>query len=306
MRATIEIAPPGMVEIQKVWTIGEILHQAAEHLQDKGVENSRLNAEIMLGHVLGLRRIELYLDYTRPLSGKELSSFRGMIKRRLAGCPLQYLTGETEFFSLAFQVNPSALIPRPETEILVEAVLDWVKVQELPWKIVDLGTGSGVIAIAVAIHLAEARLWATDRSAKALALARKNALRHEVLDRIRFCRGELFEPLKGQEEDLVAVVSNPPYVTSDQLKDLPREIRLHEPPLALDGGPDGLEVIRRVVAGAPQFLRPGGILAMEVGDGQAPGVQELVAKTRSFGSTWVVKDHQGVERVVMAEKAAAT
>jgi release factor glutamine methyltransferase len=292
-----------MSEMQKVWTIAELLSKAAEHLQDKGLENPRLNAEIMLGHLLSLKRLELYLHHDRPLNRRELSTFRDMIKRRLAGYPLQYLTGETDFFSLTFQVNPYALIPRPETEILVEAVLSRVRGLEPPREIADLGTGSGVIAITLAIHLAESQLWAMDCSSGALALARKNARRHGVADRIRFFQGDLFEPLKGREGSLAAVVSNPPYVSSNQLKNLSREIRLHEPSLALDGGPDGLGVIRRIVAGAPQYLRNDGILAVEVGDGQAPEVQKMVVETGAFGLPCAVKDYLGVERVVMAEKA---
>lgn len=287
-----------------MWNVASILSKTAEYLREKGLENPRLNAEVLLGHVLGLKRIDLYLNYHQPLQNGELSLFRSLVKRRLAGCPLQYLTGEAEFYSLSFQVDPAALIPRPETEILVKAILERLKPMAPPLKVADVGTGSGAIAIALAVHLREARFWATDRSAQALALARRNAHRHAVADRIFFSQGDLFEPLRGEEGTFTAVVSNPPYVSSDQLRELPREIRLHEPLMALDGGSDGLEVIRRLVAGAPQFLAEGGILALEVGAGQAAEVAKLMVKTEFLGRPQVLEDYAGVERVVLAERAA--
>jgi len=285
-----------------MWTIAEILNKTAEYLGRKDIESPRLNAEVILGHILGLERIDLYLNYDRPLRAREMSAFRALVRRRLAGYPLQYLTGEREFFSLNFQVSPAALIPRPETEILVQAVLEGLKSVEPPWKLLDLGTGSGVIAISLAVHLPQAHLRATDRSAEALALARRNAHRHGVADRISFLRGDLFEPLRGEEGTFMAVVSNPPYVRSDQIEDLPREIRLHEPLLALDGGPDGLKVIRRLVAEAAQFLVTDGILAVEVGAGQAPAVRELLAATGAFHLPQAIEDYAGIKRVVMARR----
>lgn len=283
-------------------TISKILQETTEYLGKKNLQDPRLNAEVMLGHVLDLRRIDLYLNYDRPLRDPEVSAFKTLVKRRLAGFPLQYLTGEREFFSLSFQVSPAVLIPRPETEILVETVLEGLQSLGPPWKIVDLGTGSGVIAITLAVHLPEAHLRATDRSAEALALARRNAHRHGVADRISFSQGDLWEPLRGEEGTFMAVISNPPYVRRDQLKDLPPEIRLHEPLLALDGGPDGLEIIRRVVAEAPRFLSQNGLLALEIGMGQAPAVKKLLVATGAFGQPLVVEDYLGIERVVMAER----
>jgi release factor glutamine methyltransferase len=285
-----------------VLTISKILQETTEYLGKKNLQDPRLNAEVMLGHVLDLRRIDLYLNYDRPLRDPEVSAFKTLVKRRLAGFPLQYLTGEREFFSLSFQVSPAVLIPRPETEILVETVLEGLQSLGPPWKIVDLGTGSGVIAITLAVHLPEAHLRATDRSAEALALARRNAHRHGVADRISFSQGDLWEPLRGEEGTFMAVISNPPYVRRDQLKDLPPEIRLHEPLLALDGGPDGLEIIRRVVAEAPRFLSQNGLLALEIGMGQAPAVKKLLVATGAFGQPLVVEDYLGIERVVMAER----
>jgi release factor glutamine methyltransferase len=251
---------------------------------------------------LNLKRIDLYLNHDRPLREAELATYRGLIKRRLAGYPLQYLTGETEFYSLGFRVNSAALIPRPETEILVEAVLDRISDWPSRPKIADLGTGCGVIAISLAVHLPEALLVATDRSAQALDLAQANATRHGVTERIRFCPGDLFDALRGQEGSFAAVVSNPPYVRSGELESLPVEIRLHEPLLALDGGRDGLEIIRRLVNGAASFLTEGGILALEVGAGQALSVAKLMSSTGALSDPEVIKDYCGVERVVLAER----
>jgi len=285
-----------------VQTVAEILNKTSGYLKRKGLENPRLNAEAMLEHVLGLKGIDLYLDHDRPMQDHELMAFRSLVKRRLAGCPVQYLTGETEFFSLSFQISSDALIPRPETEILVEAVLDLLKSRAQPLKVVDLGTGSGIIAINLAVHLGCAQLWATDCSREALALARRNAQRHGVGDRISFHQGDLYNPLRGLEGAFAAVVCNPPYVSSGQLEHLPREIRLHEPLVALDGGSDGLDVIRRIVIGAPSFLAAGGVLALEVGAGQASSVEQSIVETKAFSESWVVEDYARIERVVLAER----
>jgi release factor glutamine methyltransferase len=293
---------PLSAEKEQVRTVAETLNKSSAYLERKGLENPRLDAEVMLGHVLGLKRIELYLDHDRPMQDHELMTFRSLVKRRLAGCPVQYLTGETEFFSLSFQISSDALIPRPETEILVEAVLKHLKSRAQPLKVADVGTGCGIIAINLAVHLPQAQLWATDCSQEALALARRNAERHGVTDRISFHQGDLYNPLRGLEGAFAAVVCNPPYVSSDQLEHLPREIRFHEPLVALDGGPDGLDVIRRIVLEAPSFLAAGGILALEVGAGQAPSVEQLIVSTKAFRETWVVEDYARIERVVLAER----
>jgi release factor glutamine methyltransferase len=285
-------------------TVVEILSRTAQYLQGKGLENPRLNAEVMLGHVLDLQRVDLYLNHDRPLKEPELSAFRDLVRRRIAGWPLQYLTGRTEFLSLDFQLTPAVLIPRPETEILVETVLNQLRSWDSPVRIADVGTGSGIVAISLAVHLPRARLWATDRSPDALQLARVNAVRHGVNDRIDFLQGDLLEPLQGQEGSLTAVVSNPPYVRSAEMRELPPEIREHEPPLALDGGADGLAVIRRLVAQAPRFLVVGGHMALEVGAGQAPTVSQLMRNTGMLAEPRLVRDYHGVERVVMAQRSA--
>jgi release factor glutamine methyltransferase len=288
---------------RRVLTIREILHPTSHASRRESLDCSRLEAEIMLGHVLGLKRFELYLHGDRPLREEHLAAYRDLVRRRRAGWPLQYLIGQSEFFSLEFQVSPAALIPRPETEILVETVLEHLRGQERPLAVADLGTGCGNIAVALAVNLPQALLWATDISPQALQLAQANARHHAVAGRIRFAAGDLFEPLRGREGFFSAVVSNPPYVRTDQLSGLPVEIRHHEPLISLDGGDDGLAVIRRLAAQAGPFLVPGGLLALEVGAEQAPAAVEMLTLAGPFGRIQTMKDYNGIERVVLAQSA---
>ena len=287
-----------------MYTIGEILNRTATYLQEKGLENARLNAETLLSTVLHTSRIDLYMRFDRPLGGRELSAVRDLIKRRLSGHPLQYLTGQTEFYSLTLRVSPAALIPRPETEILVSALLQRLNRESGDLAVADVGTGCGNIAIALAVHLDRARLWATDRSPEALALARENARTHGVEDRIGFLQGDLLTPLEDRRVRLAAVISNPPYVSTDELKKLPVEIRDHEPREALDGGPDGLEVIRRLIPVAADALVPGGWLALEIGAGQAGRVEESISRSGRYRAAETIPDYNGIPRVVLARKAA--
>jgi len=287
-----------------VYTIGEILNRTARYLQEKGLENARLNAETLLSTILGLSRVDLYLRFDRPLGDQELSSLRDLIKRRLSGQPLQYLTGHTEFYSLTFQVSPAALIPRPETEILVSALLEHLDQHGSDLSAADVGTGCGNIAISLAVHLPGARLWATDRSPEALTLARTNACAHGLQERIEFLQGDLLKPLHRLRGRLNAVISNPPYVSTDELKELPVEIREHEPLTALDGGPDGLGIIRRLIGEAAEMLSPRGWLALEIGSGQARRVETMVSAARSYSDLETIPDYAGIPRVILARKAA--
>jgi release factor glutamine methyltransferase len=285
-----------------MYTVGEVLNRTAKYLKEKGFENSRLNAEVMLGHILDRARIGLYLEYDRPLSDAQLGGYRALLKRRLSGCPLQYVTGNTEFYSLGFEVSSAVLIPRPETEILVEAVVKRLARLPGPLEAADIGTGCGAIAVTLAVHLPQARLWATDRSPEALAVARANAERHGVSDRIQFARGDLFAPLGGREHSLAAVISNPPYVPTPQLRQLPIEIRDHEPVMALDGGHDGLDVVRRLISQAAGFLSPGGLLALEVGAGQAVTVGAFLEQQARLRPDGVIQDYAGHDRVILARR----
>ena len=257
-----------------------------------------------MAHCLGRGRLALYLQHDQPLSTAELANFKELIRRRLAGEPTQYITGHQEFWSLDFLVNPAVLIPRPETEILIDTVLKQVQQPDFPLAqgpLLDLGTGSGVLAIVLARELPVARFVALDLSAAALAVAQENARRHQVVERIGFIRGDLFQPLAPRPSFSV-IISNPPYVPTREWQHLPREIRHYEPRAALDGGPDGLAVIRRLVSEAHQYLIPGGLLALEVGQGQASAVLDLLLQQGAYAPAETRYDYQKIQRVVFARR----
>ena len=289
---------------KKTWTILQMLHWTAEYLDKKGIEHGRLNAERMLGHALGKRRLELYLEYDRPLAPNELSAYKTLLRERTNGLPLQYVLGETEFFSLPFSVRPPVLIPRPETEILVQTALDRLRRMEGPLAVADVGAGSGNIAVALASNFDTLTIYATDCSAEAIALAKENARRNRVSDSITFLCGDLTSPLEplSLSNGLHAILSNPPYVRTDEWNVLPPEIRDHESRTALDGGPDGLHFYRRLAACIVRYLTPKGFLAVEVGDGQSEAVQEILRSESSLSEIEVIEDLNGIARVIIAAK----
>jgi release factor glutamine methyltransferase len=265
---------------QQPWTLGRLLTWTTEHFAAQGCEAPRLEAEILLAHARGCKRIELYTRFDEVAEDSVRSCFRDLVRRRLAGCPVAYLVGHKEFFSLQFAVNPAVLIPRPDTETLVMACLEVAakEVAEKDARILEIGTGSGAVAVALAKHLPRIHVTATDISAEALEVARGNACRHGVADRIRFLHGDLFQPVPAQER-FAAVLSNPPYVSQEELPNLPRTVRDFEPLLALDGGPDGLDLVRKLIAQAPQYLSPGGWLLLEAAPHQIPAVEGLLRQT---------------------------
>jgi release factor glutamine methyltransferase len=258
---------------------------------------------VLLAHALGLNRLELYLRHDQPLTAEELARFKSLVLRRRQGEPVAYITGHREFWSLDFKVASGVLIPRPETEILVQAVLDVLKTENRKPKTetwgLDVGTGSGAVVIALARELPEMRWVAVDVSRAALAVARDNARRHQVAERLRFLQTDLFSGLKPGPRFEV-VVANPPYIPRMEWEQLPREIRDFEPPEALLGGDDGLDVIRLLARQAPRYLCPGGWLALEVGHGQADKVAELLQVTGEYDLIEKIPDYQGVLRVVRA------
>ncbi|MBM4038399.1 MAG: peptide chain release factor N(5)-glutamine methyltransferase [Planctomycetes bacterium] len=283
-------------ESARVWTIQALLQWTTRFFESKGIEGARLDGELLLANALGWKRIDLYARFDHVPTGNALARFREMVRARgLQRIPSKYLTGESEFYSLPLQVTPAVLIPRPETELLVERALALLaKDQEA--LVADLGTGSGAIAIAVATHRPLARLVATDVSAEALAVARANAEHHGVSGRIEFRQGDWFAALEaGTCFD--AVLSNPPYVAAPDLERAMPEVRDHEPRAALDGGPDGLSCLRVLIGGAPPWLKPGGWLVLEIGAGQAQGVLELAKETEAYGAMQVTPDYQGIPRI---------
>jgi release factor glutamine methyltransferase len=270
----------------------KILQWTASYFNDKGIDGGRLDAELLLSEVLKLDRVGLYLNFDRPLSATEQAVFRQRVSRRARREPVQYILGETEFWSLALRVTPDVLIPRADTEVLVEEALKKVSG---PCTLLDVGTGSGAIAVALASELPEARVEAVDISPAALAVASDNARRHGVDGRIVFCEADL-HALAGGPYDLI--VSNPPYIPAADMADLMPEVREFEPRLALCGGDDdGLSAYRSLTAGASRLLSPGGWLLVEVGSGQAAAVQRLFAQA-GLGELLVRDDYAGVPRVV--------
>lgn len=285
----------------RTWTVLELINWSKAYLEEKGFENARLEVELLLAHTLQLPRIELYLQFDRQMREKELASFKALFRRRLAGEPVQYVTGTAGFMLGEFEVNPSVLIPRPETEALTEVVLKLLgqtESAEGQLIVADVGTGSGVIAATVATRVPEARVYATDVSPAALEVALRNVERAGAADRVTLLEGEMLQPLLGEGLAcrLTAVVSNPPYIPSGEIAGLQDEVRNFEPREALDGGEDGLECLRVLVQDGPGLLTSGGFMALEVGDGQAPEVARLLKER--LGNADVHKDYTGRDRIV--------
>ena len=278
------------------------------HFKAKGIDSPRVIAEMLLSHVIGCERMRLYMEVDRPADPAELASLRELAARAARHEPAQYLVGHAWFFSLEYAVSRGVLIPRPCTETLVEYVIRWCRAApgHAEPLIADIGTGSGCIAIALATQLPGARVVATDVSEEALAVARRNAATHGVADRIEFRRGPGFEPLAGGPgADYDVICSNPPYIDDDQWQSVGANVKDYEPETALRGGADGLAVIRPIIAGAAALLRTGGRLVVEIADSHHDVVKELVEQTAGLTEPVVLKDHEGLWRVLGAVKKGA-
>ncbi len=282
---------------QERWTVQRIIQWTTEHFQKKGLDNPRLEAEVLLAHLLEMDRMGLYLNFDRPLKEEERTAYREMIQRRQAWEPSAYIVGTKEFWSLRFTVSPECLIPRPETEHLVEEAVRIGKGLIPPLRILEIGQGCGAVAIALATELGEAQIVATDISPGACSLAQANAARHGVSGRIKFVIGDLF-PVG--EEPFGLICSNPPYIPTAEVLQLAPEVRDYEPLTSLDGGEDGLLFFRRIAQGASAFLVAGGWLLLEMGQGQAPQVEALL-KEQGFAQIDLIPDHAGVKRVIKAQ-----
>lgn len=289
----------------KNWKIKDLLLVAADYLRRKGIENPRLTSEVLLAHALQFERIGLYLDFDKPLTKKEVSDFRVLIQRRIKHEPLQYITGKQEFWSLDFEVNGKVLIPRPETEVLLEQAIAQAKaapgLSGHFHRVLDMCTGSGIIAVVAAREMADARVWATDISEDALAVAIRNAEAHKVSEKIEFLQSDLWVSLGNLRFDLI--LSNPPYVSSSEYPDLPPEVRDYEPKIALDGKDEGLHIIKDILKSAPHFLDTGGWLMMEMSPEQTGTVMTMMDQMKAYTSIKRVKDYSRSHRVVVAQKA---
>ena len=253
------------------WTTLAVLDWTTQRFTEAGIAAARLEAQLLLAHVLGCSRVQLYTGFDKPLGEEELAAYRGLIKRRLAGESVSYLLGEQEFWGLPFHVNEHVLVPRPDTETVIEVVRAARADRDAPCRVLDLCTGSGAIAVALAKELPAATIVATDASTEAVAIAKKNAERNGFADRVDLRAGDLFAPVAGERFDII--VSNPPYIASAVIPTLSVEVR-REPRIALDGGPDGLAFYDRICGGAREYLVPGGMLVVEHGFDQAAPVRE--------------------------------
>jgi release factor glutamine methyltransferase len=287
-----------------VWTVRRVLEWTTQHLKTHGSDTPRLDAEILLAHSRGCPRIALYTQFDEPLSDPVRARMRELVQRRAQAEPVAYLVGHREFFSLDFDVTRDVLIPRPDTETLVMAALDAAKPLAEP-KILDLCTGSGCVAIAVAKNCPPARVTATDVSAAAIQVATENAAKLQVAGRVHFAVGDLFAAV-GPDDRFDIIAANPPYVTTSELESLAQDIRKYEPRSALDGGPDGLDVVRRIIGEAPSHLASGGQIFIEISSEQAAAVQALFAGNSHYADVRALKDLAGRLRVIAARSAIAS
>ena len=299
------------------WTIGRLLTWTADFLRERGADSPRLDAEVLLAHARGCPRIALYTAFDEPASEELRTQFRELVKQRAAGKPVAYLVGHREFFSLSLDVTPDVLIPRPETEELVVRALDLLKeprpadsetgdaAQRRPQgapRVLDVGTGSGAIAVCLAKQHPTAQVTAVDVSPAALAVARRNAEKHDVAQRIEFLESDLLAAVDaGVQFDLIA--SNPPYVTTAEMAQLDGDVRNYEPHLALDGGEQGTAVIERLIAQAAPRLAPGGWLLMELSPMIAARVEQLLDTAPGLQRRETLKDSNGLARVAQAQRA---
>ena len=278
----------------KLWTVLRLLQWTTSYFKSYAIEESRASAEILLAHALEVQRIDLYLQYDRPLSSAELLTFKQLIRRRVAREPVAYITGHKEFWSLKLSLTPDVLIPRPETECLVEAALAIASDGECGShpRVLELGTGSGAIVIALASQLMNAWFLATDFSENAIKVARSNAAANQLAERIRFA-----PILKGQTFDMI--ISNPPYIPKDIIDTLQPEVCRYEPMHALIGGADGLKWIKHIIRKAPEFLTPKGYLLLEIGHDQKQDIHDLVQHQSSYTNVAFKKDYGRFDRVVV-------
>jgi release factor glutamine methyltransferase len=281
------------------WTVGSLLEWTERYLAQKGVEFPRLDAQVLLAHALACRRIDLYGTRHGEPAGEEVRQrYRELIRKRVEGCPVAYLVGRKEFFSLELEVGPDVLIPRPDSELAVSECLRLAKGVAAP-RVLDIGTGSGNLAVAVAKHHPGARVTAVDLSPKALAVAERNAVKHGVAERMHFLGGDLFAPVPaGERFDFI--LSNPPYIPRDDIAKLAPGVRDYEPHMALDGGPDGYAVLEQLVAGARAFLEPGGYLIVEIGAPQEAEARRRIAAHVGYELAPTVYDYSRHPRVLVA------
>jgi release factor glutamine methyltransferase len=288
----------------QTWTIQKLLNWITEHFTKKGIDSPRLSAELLLSCVLAMKRIELYTQFDKAVDKQQLDRLHELVERAGRNEPVAYLTGKTEFYSLELNITPDCMIPRPETELLVERAIEFLRTRPGKQFVCDLCTGCGCIAVAIAKNSPEATIIATDISDTALNIAAGNVEKHQLKDRIRLLCGDLFDafvpPLDVDKFDLI--VCNPPYVSAAEFEKLDKNIKDYEPRLALFAGDDGLDVYRRIIDKADQFLRPDGALMLEIGFTQGRAIKELLEQAGTFTEIKIEKDHHDNDRIAIARK----
>ena len=286
----------------QTWIIQKLLNWLTKYFTDKGIDAPRLNAELLLSHVLKMERIELYTRFDKLVAKEQLDILHDLVKRAGQHEPISYLTGKTEFYSLQLQVSPDCMIPRPETELLVERAIEFLRSRTGPQFVCDLCTGCGCIAVAIAKNSPQAKIIATDICDAALNVAAKNIERHKLKDRITLLCGDLFDPIVTQldVEKFDLILCNPPYVSASEFEKLDKSIKDYEPRLALFAGIDGLDVYRRIIDKADRFLRPDGALILEIGYAQGPAIKELLEQTGAFAEIKIEKDFHDNDRIATA------
>lgn len=285
------------------WTVRRLLDWSLPYLTEKGIESPKVTAEWLLADALGCTRMDLFFRYEQPLLPEELAGYKSRLKRRVQREPVQYILGEWEFWSLPFYVDQRVLIPRPETEVLIEQVLKVVEENEIPptARILDLCTGSGAIACTLAHEMKEASVMATDVSRDALMVAYQNVKRLELVDRVTLKHTDMFTDIPS-EPPFNILVSNPPYVTQAEMEDLEPEVRQYEPSMALVGGEDGLDFVREILRNVPTYLAPGGLLAVEFGASQGEAIRQLAEATPELTSISIVQDYARRDRILLATR----
>jgi release factor glutamine methyltransferase len=302
MASTSSSTPTPAAQGETVWTIQALLTWTTDYLHRKGIESPRTEAQLLLAHVLGCKRVDLLVRYDEVPTETHRRQYRELIQRRVAGWPTAYLVGSRDFYLLTFEVTPAVLIPRPDTETLVLEALKILKPRKTP-RVWDIGTGSGCIAVSIAHQKKDAQVTASDISPDALEVAQRNAQRHGVAERMRFLCGDLVAPVPpGEVFDLI--VSNPPYIAQGELTHLAPEVRDHEPRIALDGGADGLAFYRRLAKSVAPYLIEGGCLLLEIGAGQEEAVQNIFAEFPQWQVGPTFKDMAGRPRVVSFQRRA--
>lgn len=285
----------------EAWTVRRIVAWMAADFERRGIDSPRLDADLIVAHALGVKRLALFLDPDRPLIEAELTQIRALVERRRAREPIAYILGEREFYGRSFVVTRDVLIPRPDTETLVDAALEFLRADTVAGRAVDLCTGSGAIALTLAAELKERLVVGTDVSASALVIAQQNADKLALTERVELRAGDLFAAL-GPDERFACMTVNPPYIATREIETLDADVRDFEPRLALDAGRDPLSFYRRIAEGAGRHLQPGGMLLVEVGFDQAAQVSELLGAA-GFGELRALRDLAGIERVVAGVQA---